>query len=362
MSAISLTNNTIYSQNINNFQGELFRVGGQRTPMVSALGGLSGGGKVIQSTFFQFQTADSAEISSAATVAAEGGQPTEYLGRDRVAYTQVTQIFHKGVKMSYTAMATYNQQNPFDLSANIINSSDGDGTVTAADKLALFGGSPIVDEFAEQMELALLKIAREVEYFFWNGTFSDGANVTPGTGLRAFRGFHAHQALTGGNIYYADTDGDGGGTDQKLHWDAVAGAMKKLYDAQAPMQNLVLVVNPEQLLDLNKELINATVGSTNYAILPRERNVAGVDIDTVITPFGNIGLVVEETNLLGANKAAIVDMSFIKPVFTNIPGKGTVFVRDIDQDDYARVAKAIYMEMGFDFGPPQYHCEIADIA
>jgi hypothetical protein len=32
--------------------------------------------------------------------------------------------------MTYTAMATYQHQNPFDLSANIANSSDGDGTVT----------------------------------------------------------------------------------------------------------------------------------------------------------------------------------------------------------------------------------------
>jgi hypothetical protein len=49
--------------------------------------------------------------------------------------------------MTYTAMATYQHQNPFDLSANIASSSDGDGTVTAADKLGLAGSNPIVDEF-----------------------------------------------------------------------------------------------------------------------------------------------------------------------------------------------------------------------
>ena len=74
-------------------------------------------------------------MSSEPTKGQEGNTPTEYLGRDRVAYTGVTQIFHKGVKMTYTAMATFQHQNPFDLSAAVINSSDGDGTVTAADKL-----------------------------------------------------------------------------------------------------------------------------------------------------------------------------------------------------------------------------------
>jgi len=39
MAAITLTGDTLYSQKINNFSGELFRVGGQRTPFLSATGG-----------------------------------------------------------------------------------------------------------------------------------------------------------------------------------------------------------------------------------------------------------------------------------------------------------------------------------
>ena len=73
-------------------------------------------------------------------------------------------------------------------------------------------------------------------------------------------------------------------------------------------------------------------------------------------------MMVLDSNILGSNDAFIVDMAYVSPIFTNIPGKGTVFVRDIDQQDYARVAKAIYMEMGIDFGPPQYHLHIDEIA
>lgn len=353
----------IYSKYINNFAGELFRIKSQRTPFTSAVGGMTGGGKVIQSTFFQFQTADEAAISSAPTVGTEGGQPTEYLGRDRVAYSQVTQIFQKGVKMSYTAMAAYNHQNVFDLATTSHNSSDGDGTTTAADKLALFGGNPITDEFAEQMELALDKVKKEVEWFAFNGTFNDGTQADfAGSNDRQFRGLDAHLDLTGGNIVYNDTNGDGTGTDQVLHWDTIANAMKTLYDVQAPLSQPVLCVNPAQLLSLNKELLAPTVsGVITPAILPRDRNVGGVDIDTIITPFGNIGMMVVDPDVLPDNKAYIVDLAYVSPIFTNIPGKGTVFVRDIDQADYARVAKAVYMEMGFDFGPPQYHCKITDI-
>ena len=116
MAAITLTGDTLYSQKINNFSGELFRVGGQRTPFLSATGGLNGG-KVLQSTFWQIQAADSHTVSSEPTKGQEGAAPTEYLGRDRVAYTGVTQVFHKGVKLTYTAMATFQNQNPFSVNA-----------------------------------------------------------------------------------------------------------------------------------------------------------------------------------------------------------------------------------------------------
>ena len=374
MANITLTNNTLYAQKINNFTGELFKVGGQRTPFTSAVGGISGGGKVIQSTFWQFQVEDNAVISAEPTKGQEGSTPTEYLGRDRAAYTYVTQIFNKGVQMTYTALASTGNQNPFDLSANIINSSDGDGTTTAADKLGLFGGSPVTDEFAFQMEKAMEKLAREVEWFAINGTFADGANVTPGSGTREMRGLNEWAALNanannsvaptalGGNVYYNGTTGNGAtGDNQVLSWDAISGAMKRLYDAHAPLNQPVLLVTPKQLLDLNTELVNGTVGITG-AIIPRDRNIAGVDVDTVVTPFGSIGMMVLDPNIMPSNTAFIADLAHINPVFTNIPGYGTVFVRDIDQDANARIGKAIYMEMGFEFGPPSYHCKIAKVA
>ena len=378
MAAITLTGDTLYSQKINNFTGELFRVGGQRTPFLSATGGLNGG-KVLQSTFWQIQAADSHVVTSEPTKGQEGGAPTEYLGRDRVAYTGVTQIFHKGVKLTYTAMATFQHQNSFNINAagggiNPVVSSDGDGTTSAAALLGLAGSNPIVDEFAEQMSLALEKVAREVEWFAFNGTYADGANATPGSGTREMRGISEYTSMNanannsvapdfiGGNIYWNGTTGNGAtGSAQVLSWDAIANSLKRLYDAHAPMVQPVLCVTPKQLLDLNKELLAGSVGITG-AILPRDRNLAGIDIDVIVTPFGQIGMMVIDPNIMPDNNAFILDFAFIQPVFTNIPGYGTVFVRDIDQNADAKVAKGIYMEMGYDFGPPSYHLKIAKVA
>ena len=372
MASISLTNDTIYAQNINNFSGELFKVGGQRTPLLSAVGGLNGG-KVLNSTFWQVQVEDNAKISTEPTKGQEGSSPTEYLGRDRAAYTYVTQIFHKGVQMTYTALASTGNQNPFALSADIINQSDGDGTVTAANELALFGGNPINDEFALQLEKAMEKVAREVEWFAFNGSFSDGANATPGNGTREMYGLDVWITLNknasnsaavnplGGNCFYNDTNGDGSGSTQVLSFATISGALKRMYDNHAPMKQPVLAVSPAQLLDLNNELVKGTVDIAG-AIIPRDRNVAGIDIDTIVTPFGSIGMMVVDPDILPDNTAFILDLAFIQPVFTNIPGFGTVFVRDLDQDANARIGKAIYMEMGFEYGPPSYHCKIQAVS
>jgi len=374
MAEISLTNSTIYAQNINNFTGELFKVGGQRTPLLSAVGGLNGG-KVLNSTYWQVQVEDNAIITSEPDKGQEGSTPTEYLGRDRAAFTYVTQIFHKGVQMTYTALASTGNQNPFTLSANIVNQSDGDGTTTAGAAQGLFGGNPVNDEFALQLEKALEKVAREVEWFAFNGSFSDGANTTPGDGTREMYGIDVWVSINknssnsvaasanplGGNCFYNDTVGDGSGSAQVLSFDAIAGAMKRLYDAHAPLKQPVLCVSPKQLLDLNTELLQGNVGITG-AIIPRDRNIAGIDIDTVVTPFGSIGLMVIDPDIMPTGSSFILDMAYIQPVFTNIPGFGTVFVRDLDQDANARIGKAVYMEMGFEFGPPSYHCKIQAVA
>ena len=334
----------IIAANINNFTGELFKITPHRTPLLSASGGLTGG-KAINSTYFQFQTVDNAVVSSV-TPGSEGGAPN-FNGRSRSAVQGVLEIFHEAVQITFTAQAAYGEIVPFDLASSYKNSID---------KLALEGTNPVNDEMAAQLELVLELVAKKAEFQAFNGAFSDGTSST-----RQMRGLDEHCSLSGGNIYYNDANGDGSGADQKIHWDTVAGAMKKLYDAGAPLREPVLFISPQMLLDLNKELVNPTVsGALTGGILPRDRNVGGVDIDTIVTPFGAMGLALSD--YLPANKAFIVDMAFVTPVFLNVPGKGTVFIRDLDQGDNARMGKAVYMEMGYDFGPPQYHCEIADIA
>ena len=94
-----------------------------------------------------------------------------------------------------------------------------------------------------------------------------------------------------------------------------------MYDTHAPMKQPVLAVSPQQLLDLNNELVKGTVDIAG-AIIPRDRNIAGIDVDTIVTPFGSIGMMVVDPDILPDNTAFILDLAYIQPVFTNIPGFG----------------------------------------
>ena len=101
------------------------------------------------------------------------------------------------------------------------------------------------------MELVLETVAKKVEWSAFNAQYNDGT-----TGNRQMRGLDQHCSLSGGNIVFHDTAGNGSGTAQKLNFDVIADAMKKLYDAGAPMRNPVLFCQPTALLDLNKEMVN----------------------------------------------------------------------------------------------------------
>ena len=131
---------------------------------------------------------------------------------------------------------------------------------------------------AFQLEELLSKIAREVEYEFFNATFNDGTDGNP----REMRGIAEWVASGNGSSAYAhDTTGDGLGSAQGLDFNAVAETLKLMYDAGAPMNNPVLFARPGSVLDLNQNLVKS--GSNQMAVLPRDRNIAGVNICLLYT-------------------------------------------------------------------------------
>jgi len=89
------------SYNLPNYVGELFNVSPTDTPLLSAIGGMTGG-KSVTSKQFTWQTTDLAGATQTAVV--EGADPV-MKGRTRSEVTNVAQIMQYGVEVSYTKQA-----------------------------------------------------------------------------------------------------------------------------------------------------------------------------------------------------------------------------------------------------------------
>ena len=75
MGAISLTNNSIYAQKINNFSGELSPWSFSCQPYLTDIGELTGC-NLLTSPFVPVQASDNAVISSEPTTGQHGAHPT----------------------------------------------------------------------------------------------------------------------------------------------------------------------------------------------------------------------------------------------------------------------------------------------
>jgi hypothetical protein len=107
-----------------------------------------------------------------------------------------------------------------------------------------------------------------------------------------------------------------------------------------------------------KQKLSSIYGSA-LSLAPRDRNVGGVNIQTIETDFGEVGIVYDRH--LPADDVVIVDLAFCKPVFLDIPGKGHFFVEPLAQSGAAYKFQ-VYGEIGLEYGPEQFHAKITNLS
>ena len=292
-----------------NFVGELFNITPSDTPLLSMMGGMTGGVSV-KSKQFTWQTVDNA--AAAQTVAVEGADPS-YAARTRSQVENVTQIMQYGVQVSYTKQAA---------TGNISGDS-------------ILGDQPVQDELAFQLDLAMKRAARDIEFSFFQGTYQADTDVST---ARKTRGLGA--ALTTNKI---NAGGDA------LTQADIDACLKSMADNGAPFEQPVIFANA-----FNKQKLSSLFSSA-LALAPRDRNVGGVNITTIETDFGEIGI--QYARQIPASQIFIVDMAYVAPVFLDIPGKGHFFVEPLAQTG-AAFNFQLYGEVGLNYGPEQFHGNI----
>ena len=161
--------------NLPNYAGELFTADAVNTPILSAIGGLTEGG--MQTEDFEFPTDSQYNFPEATqpaiTETASLTAPAP-VGIVRSQNTNVTQIFHESVDISYVKMS---------------NAGRMSGLNTAGQE------NNVPDEKDFQIAKALQKIARDVEYTIINGVY---AKATAANVANKTRGLLALCAGAGG--------------------------------------------------------------------------------------------------------------------------------------------------------------------
>jgi len=378
-----------------NYHGELIQVTPYDTPLLSAAGGLSGGGATTSPTFeWQFEDLRSPDIRPRL----EGAAAPTSEERVRSNVFNVAQIFHESIETSYTKQAATGQYS----------------TPGAAPFYAASGESnPVVDEHGHQTANALKTIATDVNYTFWHGKKvqpTDNTTARQMAGLqsvivsnRSVQGTEIVNATTatdtitgthslsvgdkvvftnnGGlstvredRIYYvqsvsttvsfkvAATSGGaaitiGTGTvsvvkaGTAITVDILGAFMQGVFDngGISQTETATLFVSSRQ-----KRALTAAYASAYRQADPfnNTRNVGGLSLNTIETDFGLLNLVIDRA--LAPDTIALVGLEQIAPVFLDIPGKGVLFEEDLAKTG-SSIKSQIYGEIGLKYGNEREH-------
>lgn len=309
------------SFNLPNYHGELFTVTPTETPFLSAIGGL-GGAKTAHAIDFEWQTVDR-RASTANNAALEGAAAPTAAERARSNVKNCVEIHHSSIEISYSKMgATQNFAG-----ANVGPQWD----------------DVMVDELALQTQAELESIAVDVEKSFLSGTYARPADNTV-------------SRKTQGVLGAAQTVSANGGVNRSLTSAIVNSHIQAMFDAGAklPEASTVFVVGSAQQVNLTTTYAAASTLSAPV----RDRNIAGMNITTVVTPFGTFGVLVDRW--MPANQIALVDLSVCYPVFLEIPGKGLLFTEELARTGSSRKFQ-LYGEIGLEYGPAVAHGLIKDL-
>ena len=190
------------------------------------------------------------------------------------------------------------------------------------------------DEEALQILLHLEKMKRDMNYTAINGVYADTGLTNSGSALKT-RGII--EAITTNK---AEVSGDYTAKD-------INDMIRNVYDNGAFTQPTLFVNS------LNKQKLSRLFKSERLTEVDRNRFVAGISVDVIVTDFGvNVYVVVD--NDVPNDTIILVDLPYVKPVFTRDKATGEI-ITIVEHDQRGGKSKELYAEFGLDHGPEFYH-------
>lgn len=385
--------------NLPNYHGELIQISPVDTPLLSLAGGI-GGGAQTTSTTFEWQTEDLRDPTIHARLEGADAPTSEERARSNVE--NVVQIFHEAVTTSYTKQAATGQYKTVESAP--FQTADG-------------SPNPVTNEHAHQVANALRTIARDVNYTFWHGVKNVPANnstarqtagllsvittnqvikkakitgasaatdtitvthdlavddkvvftdVGASTTIVAHRAYWVTSISTTASFKVSATKGGTAiavGTATVAFYPLKAANTVGVDDVNALLQlaydnggisgqgTATLFVPSGQKIQISKAYASAYQKSDALA---GTRNVGGVAVETIITDFGTLNLVLDRQ--LPADALVVASMEQVDPVFLSIPGKGVLFEEELAKTG-ASDKTQIYGEIGLKYGNEKAHAQ-----
>ena len=303
--------------NLPNYVGELFGASPEDTPLLSTIGGLTGG-QSVGATFFEWQGYDLRDAADDRQ-RTEGAAAPDGEARTRYNASNVLEIHQEAVEVSYTKQGATGQR-----------ATGGQPTVTI--------GSAVMpaDELAWQIEQQLKQIARDVEKTFITGKYQ---KPTDNTTARKTRGLI--EAIATNKAATTHTAAD-------LTDDDVLDLMQKVWEnggIQVSETRTVIVG-----AKLKRALTRAFIKNKDYK--ETTRNVGGVNLQTFETDFGSCNIMLNR--YMPAEQLVVASLDELSPAFLEIPGKGHFFAEPLAKVGASDKVQ-IYGEIGLRYGNEKAH-------
>lgn len=308
------------SWNLPNYAGELFTADAAQTPLLSMTGGLTGGRQTDNFEFptavlYDYPAAEQPDISeddsSVAPSAVQAGREQE---------SNVVQIHQEVIDLSYVALSNLGRMSG----------------LNSAGQYPAYG-----DEKLFQIQHKLIKIARDVEHSFLNGTYQKAASSTQANRTRGLI------ALCGSN-----TTLNAGGN--ALSREMLNQIYRDMADSGAYFNNMVMLLPAYQ-----KQAVSEIYASQMGMNLPASRNVGGVNITEVETDFFKVGIVWDR--FMPSDTVMIADVAHIAPVFQTVPGKGVLFEEPLAKTGASEKVQ-LFAQIGLAHGAGFLHGTITGLA
>lgn len=310
---------TATSWDLPNYAGELFTASTKQTPLLSMIGGLTGG---MISKNVEFPTGVTYDLPDASQPAISETASLTAPTASQVVRTQTTnvcEIHQEAIDISYLQLASMGRLS---------------GVNTAG------ATNPVSDEKAFQIMNKLAKMARDIEYSFLNGKYQKATDKnTPNK--------------TRGIIELTSTGSTVDASSKPLTTAMIKELVRKMADSGAYFSNMVLFAGSKQRQKIT-DLYEKQLGY-NVAAL---RTVGGMSIKELELDFCSIGVVYDP--FVPEDTIVIADVAHMAPVFMEVPKKGILFEEDLSKTG-ASDKTQLYTVVGLDHGPAFLHGSITKL-